>query len=156
MRQLPGRSGLAPPAGGWPPPRVETDADGLITALFIFGLRIVPGSDVSVRYQMANGEKNCEHDVPGIARVRAIEQRDDGISLEVSWYYRPEETSKGRLKTHWNEELWEPYTEHVDVVEAESICNVFCVWRSKEEFEANGGPDDFFVSGTFYNKRMKG
>lgn len=129
-----------------------------MNALLVSGLRIEPGSDVSIRYQVvvADGDGDCEQDVPGIARVQAIEQRDGVTWLQVTWYYRPEETPKGRLKTHWDAELWEPSIAHVDMVEAESVYNVFKVWRSKEEFELNGGADDFIVSGSFYNKRLKG
>jgi hypothetical protein len=127
----------------------------VINKLCIAGLTIGLDSDVTVCYEEADG-KGGEQLTPGIARVVAIEQRDDGLWVKVSWFYRPEETHKGRKRDYWDEEVWVPQIAHVDWVEAESVCNVIRVWPSLEEFEAGGGSDDLFVSGSFWNKTATG
>ena len=69
---------------------------------------------------------------PYIGKVVAIDKKKRKV--RVNWYYRPEDSSSGRLYFHGTHELFE--SDHVDWIHVDTIINACNVYEL-EEYEVS-------------------
>ncbi|KAK9803966.1 hypothetical protein WJX72_008680 [[Myrmecia] bisecta] len=83
---------------------------------------------------------------PGVAKIRGLAPAAGGNTLptvEVCWFYRPEETSAGRKSFHAVQEVFR--SDHIDTIEADTVaepCEVH-TWEAYMELEEISETDFF-------------
>jgi hypothetical protein len=94
----------------------------------------------------------------GIGRLEEIRwsgaDKASSVDLGLAWFYRPGEEGIVRTKTHYDAEVWQPVRKAIEWVKLESLHSKIRVHDSLEDFEHDGGPDDYFVNGSItFRKR---